>query len=49
MSGAWVGVSGGGFVGCPGFEGSGVDGIGVVGGSSGSCCINSFSRTPERA
>ena len=39
MSGAWVGVSGGGSVGWPGREGSGIGGAGVVGGSSGSCCI----------
>lgn len=39
MSGAWTGVSGGGWVGWPGCEGSGIGGAGVVGGSSGSCCI----------
>jgi len=51
MSGACVGMPGGGSVGWPGFDGSGVGGAGVVGGSWGSgCCMKgspSF-RTPLR-
>jgi len=39
MSGECVGVSGGGSVGWPGCDGSGVAGAGVVGGSSGCCCM----------
>jgi len=41
MSGVCVGMPGGGSVGWPGCEGSGVAGAGRVGGSWGSgCCIN---------
>lgn len=40
MSGEWVGMPGGGSLGRPGCDGSGVGGEGLVGGSLGSgCCI----------
>ena len=50
ISGAWVGIPGGGSVGWPGVGGSGVGGDGLVGGSLGSgCCCMKISPRPERA
>src|SRR4029078_6914044 len=48
MSGECVGVSGGVSVGWPGCDGSGVAGAGVVGGSSGCCCMNGSPRSGTR-
>lgn len=45
MSGECVGIPGGGSVGWPGCDGSGVCGAGVVGGSLGSgCCCMGLER-----
>jgi hypothetical protein len=50
MSGECVGMPGGGSVGWPGFDGSGVAGAGVVGGSWGSgCCMRGCLHGLERA
>ena len=50
ISGACVGIPGGGSVGWPGVGGSGVGGDGLVGGSLGSgCCCMKLSPRPDRA
>jgi hypothetical protein len=49
MSGVCVGMPGGGSVGWPGFDGSGMGGDGFVGGSLGSGCCIKGSNAPENS